>query len=238
MRVPARQDPAGDPWRRPGAAAPGPSAAAAATVPPAGPLDDMIACPRCDALYRVEVPGDGERAVCRRCHTVLIAPRRGAFLHIVLLGIATAILMLGAVFFPFLKLRVAGLTHATSVWDSALAFAGGPMLALAVATAALIVLVPVLRVLLLVYVLAPLVLGRRALPRAADAFGFADALKPWSMAEVFAIGTAVALVKITDLAHVEFGAAFWMFAGFVAVTVLQDELMDRWSVWNALEAAR
>ena len=203
-----------------------------------GPLDTLIACPRCDALYRIEVPEPGQRAVCRRCHTVLIAPRAGAFLHIVLLALTITILMFGAIFFPFLQLRVAGVTHATSVFDAALAFAGGPMVALAVATAALIVLIPVLRVLLLVYVIGPLVIGRRALPRAAEAFRVADALKPWSMAEIFAIGTAVALVKITDLAEVQFGPAFWMFAGLVLVTVLHDGLMDRWSVWRALEEAR
>ena len=195
----------------------------------------LIACPRCDALHRVEVPRPGERAVCRRCHTVLIAPRTGAFTQIVLLAVTVLILMTGAVFFPFLELQVAGVMHASSIFDAALAFVEGPMIPLAIATAALIVLIPVLRMLLLIYVLAPLAMGRRPLPQATQAFRFADALKPWSMAEIFAIGCAVALVKVADLAEVHFGPAFWMFAGLVVVTILHDSTMDRWSVWRALE---
>jgi paraquat-inducible protein A len=197
----------------------------------------LIACPSCDALHRVEVPRAGERAVCRRCHTVLIAPRTGAFRSIVLLAVTILILMIGATFLPFLQLRIAGVTNSSSIFDAALAFVDGPLVALAFATAALIVLIPVMRVMLLVYVLAPLALHRAPLPQAAAAFRLADALKPWSMAEIFAIGCAVALVKVADLAQVEFGPAFWMFAGLVVVTTFQDGLMDRWSVWHALEEA-
>ena len=55
-----------------------------------------------------------------------------------------------------------------------------------------------------------------------------------SLAEVFAIGCAVSLVKIADLAQVSLGPAFWMFAGLVVVTVAQDALVDRWSVWRSI----
>ena len=57
---------------------------------------------------------------------------------------------------------------------------------------------------------------------------------PWAMAEVFAIGCAVALVKITDLAQVALGQAFWMFTVLVALVVIQDRFLCSWSVWNAL----
>jgi len=61
-----------------------------------------------------------------------------------------------------------------------------------------------------------------------------DSLKPWSMAEVFAIGCAVSLVKITDLAQVSLGQAFWMFTALVALVVTQDRFLCSWSVWNDL----
>ena len=55
------------------------------------------------------------------------------------------------------------------------------------------------------------------------------------MAEVFAIGCAVALVKVTDLADVEFGPAFWMFGVLVVLVILQDRFLCKWSVWQSLE---
>lgn len=196
---------------------------------------ELIACPQCDALYRARVPAFGQRAVCTRCHTVLIAPRQGAFLRVIALAITVMILMLGATFFPFLNVRVAGMHHASSVFDAALAFVDGPMVALSLAVAALIVLIPILRAALVVYVLVPPALGAAPAPSARMAFRLAEALRPWSMAEIFVIGVTVALVKISDLARVDYGPAFWMFATLVVVNLLQDSYMCRWTIWKTLD---
>jgi len=196
---------------------------------------ELIACPQCDALYHVVSPPPGERAICARCHTVLIQPRKGAGLRIIALAVSVMILMLGATFFPFLQVSVAGFHNASSVFDAALAFVDGPMIALSVAVAALIVLIPVLRAFLVIYVLAPVVFDRKPWPGAIAAFRFSETLKPWSMAEIFVIGVAVALVKISDLARVDYGPAFWMFAALVLVITVQDGYMCRWSVWKSLD---
>ncbi|WP_308418330.1 paraquat-inducible protein A [Palleronia aestuarii] len=202
-------------------------------------IEDLIACPQCDALYVARTPENNMRVVCSRCHTVLIAPRQGAFLRVIALAVTVTILMVGATFFPFLQVHVQGLSNSASVFDAALAFMdGGWMLALSVATAALIVFIPVLRSLLVIYVLTPLAFNRRALPGARRAFRWAEDLRPWSMAEIFVIGCAVALVKVADLAQVDYGPAFWMFAALVVVTVFQDGMMDRWTIWRSLDASR
>lgn len=199
------------------------------------PHDELIACPQCDALYLAVLPQPGERAVCTRCHTVLIQPRKGAGLRVIALAISVMILMLGATFFPFLQVRVAGFRNASSVFDSALAFVDGPMVALSVAVAAFIVLIPVLRAILVVYVLGPVVFDRTPYPNAIAAFRLSENLKPWSMAEIFVIGVAVALVKISALARVDYGPAFWMFAALVLVITIQDGYMCRWSIWKSLD---
>jgi paraquat-inducible protein A len=204
-----------------------------ATLP--NDIEDLIACPQCDALHAAVTPNSGERAVCVRCKTVLIQPRKGAGLRIIAMALAIMILMFGATFFPFLRVRVAGLTNASSVFDAALAFVDGPMIALSVGVAMVIVLIPVLRAFLVIYVLAPVVFDRAPWPGASRAFRWAEELKPWSMAEIFVIGVAVALVKVSDLARVDYGPAFWMFAALVLVITFQDGYMCRWSIWKSLE---
>jgi len=199
------------------------------------PIEDLIACPQCDALHRTAEPPQGGNARCRRCGTVLISPRRGAFIRVLALAVTVAVLMFGATFFPFLGITAAGVTNQSSVFDAALAFAGGPMAGLSIAVAAMIVFVPLLRMFLLIYVLAPLVGGRSAAPHAAWAFRLSEALRPWSMAEIFLIGVAVALVKVAGLATVVLGPAFWMFVALVIVAVLKDGYMCRWSIWRALD---
>ncbi len=196
----------------------------------------MIACPRCDALYSVaREPGPGQRAVCARCHAVLIAPRRGAGARLIAVSLTVVILVVAATLFPFLTIRAGGAWNSSSILDAALAFSGGPFALLALACAALIVFIPVLRALLMIYVLTPVVLDRPPAKGARRAFRLSEDLRPWSMAEVFAIGCAVALVKVADLADVVFGPAFWMFAFLVILVVVQDTFMCRYSVWKALE---
>lgn len=198
-------------------------------------LDDLIVCPRCDAAYRLKRPKHGERAVCQRCHKALISPRRNAGLHIIAVALAVLFLIVGAAVFPFLTIDAAGNRNAVSVLDAALAFTGGPLLLLSLATAALIILIPLMRALLTLYVLVPVVLDRPAARHAIPAFRLSEALRPWSMAEIFAIGCAVALVKVADLAIVGFGPAFWMFSILAVLAVAQDSFMCKWSVWHSLE---
>lgn len=199
------------------------------------PLAELIVCPHCDAVYHLKVPKMGEKAVCQRCHAVLIAPRRKAGLQIIAISTATFILIIGAAFFPFLDIDAAGNKNSVSVIDAALAFSSGPLLLLALATAGLILFVPLIRVMLTLYVLVPIVLDLPPARHAMRAFRVSEALRPWSMAEIFALGCAVALVKIADLATVGFGPAFWMFGGLVVLVVAQDSFLCRWSVWNSLE---
>jgi len=198
-------------------------------------LDDLIVCPQCDAVFRMKKPKNGERAACQRCHKVLIAPRRNAGLHIIAVALAVLFLIIGAAVFPFLTIDAAGNKNAVSILDAALAFSGGPMILLSLATAGLIIFVPLLRVLLTLYVLVPVVMDRPAARHAVHAFRLSETLRPWSMAEIFAIGCAVALVKVGTLANVGFGPAFWMFGILVVLVIAQDSFLCKWSVWYRLE---
>lgn len=205
---------------------------------PPQPIEDLIVCPHCDAAYQLARPGHGERAVCARCHTSLIAPRAKAGLQIIAVSLAIVVLVIAASVFPFLTIKAAGNTNSVSIIDAALAFSDGPLIALALSTAALIIFIPLLRVLLALYVLIPVVLDRMPAKGSRQAFLLSENLRPWSMAEIFAIGCAVALVKITDLADVSFGPAFWMFAALVLLVVVQDRFMCRWTVWKSLDGLR
>ena len=96
----------------------------------------------------------------------------------------------------------------------------------------------VMRLGALIYALGPLVTGRRPRAGARAAFGLAERLRPWSMAEIFIVGVTVALIKVAGMAAVTIGPAFWAFAGVVIITILKDQLICRYSIWEALDKAR
>lgn len=198
----------------------------------------MIVCPHCDALWTVRKPGHGQVANCGRCGSVLASPRAKAGMQIISFAVASLIMFIGAAFFPFLQIEKRGLSNDASVLDVALAFSDGMLGILVIMTAALILVVPALRTALLIYVILPLVLDYPPARHARPAFRLAEELKPWSMAEIFALGCAVALIKVSDLADVSFGPAFWMFAILVILVLLQQRFLCSWSVWDALNTRR
>lgn len=195
----------------------------------------LMACPRCDALHCEVDIRDGERLRCIRCGTVLASPRAGAFSRVVALSVTAMVLMVAAVFFPFLEISRMGFGNATSLFGVALAFSHGWLMPLTLAVMGMIVALPVLRAGLLVYVLAPLAAGRRPLRHAAPAFRLSERMRPWSMAEIFVIGTAVALVKVGGLARISLGPAFWAFCALIVVVALGNLFMSSTTIWDAIE---
>ncbi|SFS06123.1 paraquat-inducible protein A [Yoonia litorea] len=201
------------------------------------PLDDLIACPQCDTLHQAQDLPPGSKAHCSRCGVLLMTSKPEAVARILALAITAFILMIAAVSFPFLSLDAGGLTNATSVIDAVLAFRDGLAFPLAVAVAFFIIVIPLMRLSALIYALGPLV--RNAAPRsyARAAFTLAERLRPWSMAEIFIVGVTVALIKVAGLAAVTIGPAFWAFAGVVVITVLKDQMICRYSIWEMLDKA-
>jgi paraquat-inducible protein A len=198
----------------------------------------MIACPQCDALHMDADLPTGQTARCVRCHTVLESPRQLALTRIVMLAAAALILMVAAIFFPFLELHAAGRIQRSSLMDTVMAFSTGMTAPLTLAMAALIIVLPIVRFVSLIYALGPMAFGWRPARHAARAFRIAEALRPWAMAEVFIVGVAVALIKVAGLAHLSIGPAFWAFVALVLVTVLKDNFMCKVTVWKTLEQRR
>lgn len=199
-------------------------------------LQELVACPRCDALHCRSSLSESESGCCARCGTVLVSPRARSFLHVVALSFTATILMVATVFFPFLKISAKGLSHESSVFEAAMAFSEGWLVPLSLAVLGVIVATPMLRFGALIYTIWPLANGRPPRRHAAFAFRLAVALQPWSMAEIFIVGTAVALVKVAGLASISFGPAFWALCVLIIVTVLKNLLLSEATIWEAIEA--
>ncbi len=209
-------------------------------MPDLGSLDRLIACPTCDALHRATDLEHGERASCHRCHTVLIAPRSQAGMTIIAMAFGVVVLVVAALSFPFLSIGQSSLSNDATLLDAARVFSGGPFFPLsfavfATAVFATAVLVPLARAALILYVLTPLVFDHELLPQARAGFRIAEQLRPWSMAEIFFIATAVSLVELSELATIHLGPGFLMFVLLVGLEMVQDAVTCSYSVWKDLD---
>ncbi|MFN3261701.1 MAG: paraquat-inducible protein A [Pikeienuella sp.] len=197
-----------------------------------GTGEPLVACHACDALL-FEPPAGVRRARCPRCGAVLTTERAGSLDGVLAAAVSTLALLGAAVALPFVSIDAAGRHSEASVLDAAIA-AGGDARALTLAVFAAIVALPATRALALIWTLAPLRLGRPPAPFAREAFRLAVELRPWSMMEIFVIGVAVALVKVAGIAHVGFGAAFWIFVALAAIAFYEDAALCRRTVWRLI----
>ena len=201
-------------------------------------LDRLVACRSCDLLLDRVIPPPGKVSRCPRCHHPLISNKRSVIDNTLAAAVSTAILMTAAVYFPFISLEEAGLSRDASVIDAIGAFAAGWSAPLTIAVAAFIVVIPVLRAVALIYALLPLRLGNAPAKGAARSFRLAMSLKPWAMAEIFIVGVAVALVKVTDLATVALGPSFWAFAALLLIVIFENTTLCEWTIWRLLDPKR
>jgi paraquat-inducible protein A len=177
---------------------------------------ELVACEECDALYERRALAADEVARCPRCGAVLgrahtltidgqLALAAGALLVFALANVSDIVALdVHGVHSP--------VTLYESIWSTWLA--GEHVVALLAGATAFAF--PLVVILLRLYVLTPLVAGKRVR-------GFVPALRAlrwvtrWSMVEVFMFGTLVAIVKIAGMASVIPGVGIFSFA---ALTVL------------------
>ncbi|MGF1553897.1 MAG: paraquat-inducible protein A [Paracoccaceae bacterium] len=194
----------------------------------------LMACPTCDALLTERQPAPGERTRCPRCHTLLRTGRGRMAEALVALALAVPPLMAVGLAASFVSLVGGGQQASASVLGAAAALASGNVWLLGLGCAALIAALPVARSGAIVYALAPALVGRAPLRGARSALRFAVRARPWSMAEVFVIGVAVAMVKLTGMAAVTVGPAFWAFALLGLVALAEDRVICPRSLWELL----
>jgi paraquat-inducible protein A len=197
----------------------------------------LLCCPDCDALFSAPVVLEHERVVCPRCRANLFS-RRPNFVHrATALVFAAAIFFILANSFPFLTLRADYRESYMHLGGcvSGLEEQGFPVLAATVAVFTLAA--PTLLIGALLYVLVPLLRGRR-LPWALPLCRTIQEARRWNMVEVFLLGVVVSLLKLGNLATLILGTSFWAFVGLIICLIAALAAMDYAELWERLEAAQ
>ena len=61
-----------------------------------------------------------------------------------------------------------------------------------------------------------------------------EALRPWSMLEVYLLGIFVAVVKLGQLASIELATAFWAYLALIVVAAASYAALDARQVWDVV----
>ncbi len=193
---------------------------------------DLIACHECDLLQTEPQLAPGETARCVRCGAFLARNPPDSLDRSLALTLAAAILYLIANIHPLVGLEMQGRRVEVTLFEAVqILWKSGvePVAALVFITA---LLFPVLELLMFLLVLLPLRLGRVS-PRLATFFRLVRSVQPWGMMEVFLLGMLVSLVKLSHLATVVLGTAFWATAALIVVLTLATRAFDTRLLWQA-----
>lgn len=198
-------------------------------------IKHLVGCPSCDWLHLKEGLDPGAKAVCTRCGEMLYNYRPNSVDAALAVCIASILFLLASLFTPFLTLSRTGINASISILDAvwSLLFTDLPLLGVFVM--ALIVVAPLLRLGLLVYVLVSIRFGDEGSWSVTRSFRLACVLEPWAMADVFLIGVVVSLIKISELAVLDVGVAFWSWVGLIVTTILINLTLSKDTVWTHLD---
>jgi paraquat-inducible protein A len=196
-----------------------------------------IACPYCDLLHATSPHPPGGKARCIRCGGALFLPDpRG---NETALAAAVAAMMAFAVAngAPLMSMSELGNVASTTLAGSAARMWAQGSEPTAVLVAICAIVAPAAYLLLMMTTL--LALRRDPAPRwAGVAARWARAIHPWAMPEVMLLGTLVAYVKISELAHASPGLGMYATAAVATLIAAIGSSFNPASVWARIEWAR
>ena len=197
-------------------------------------VDSLVACYGCDLLHDRQKLQLGEFARCTRCNHVIQTCKPLTIDRTLAAVLAGIVLLIISLFLPFLSLSRAGIESTISVIDAVESLWASDMRWLGLITFGFIVLLPLARLLLLGWVLWRIRFDKKIRRSMRVAFRWVNQLEPWAMADIFMVGVVVSLVKVSTLANLEAGLAFWSLLALVGVSVLINLTLCKDTVWAKL----
>lgn len=196
----------------------------------------IIACPVCDLIHRVEEISHGNNAGCSRCGAVLLRKKRNSVERTLALTIASLFTFVPASFSPIITLKTLGEIRSNNVFTGVyeLFMGGFPDIALFVLLFS--VIIPLIKLLSLLYILTPISFNISA-PGSAYLFRMYLSVNRWAMLEVYLIGILVALTKLGDIATVIIGPGMYAFIALIILTLFISLAMDSNEIWTRIEGA-
>jgi paraquat-inducible protein A len=200
-------------------------------------LDSLVACHDCDLLLRAYEPAPGEKALCPRCGALLLRGVRDPLDRTLALTVAALFCFLMANLYPFMTFSLEGRVQENRMISGVIDLWRDGFHPLASVIFAASIGVPLLKILGFLYLLLPLKLGRRP-RRLALGARVLQFLQPWGMLEVYMLGVLVAISKLSGMATIVLGTAFYAFVALMVLTTAASSSMDPRLVWQRLGAAR
>lgn len=177
------------------------------------PHSPHLSCPQCHQVVVIPKLENRQSALCPRCGYTLLVERKQQTEKLLAFSISAWVFLILSLPFNFLSFRINGQSHNLNLPSGIAELIAQDAMSLALISGLATIGLPGLMLLCLI------ILSTCRLRNVKPVFihrvhRWADRLIPWSMAEIFLVGTLVSLIKVTDMADVTIGMSFLSFIGF------------------------
>jgi paraquat-inducible protein A len=197
----------------------------------------VIVCPACDLAHRLTTAPAGGRRQCARCRAPLQRPENASIDTAIALAVCASVLLLLSNVYPLVAMHVNGSSRDTTLIGAALGLYAQGFKSLAALVFLTTVVAPLLQIISLLYVLIPLWRGRHAFGQNA-VLRVLTRVRPWSFMEVFMLGALVALVRLSNFAHIAAGIALWSCALLMLCLSALTSVTSPEQLWRWVEESR
>ena len=201
---------------------------------PPRPGETVYGCHACELVVPAGVAVDVHHPSCPRCGESLHLRKPKSLQRTWALVLAAVILYIPANLYPVMAVTSLGQTQADTILSGVTYLLRHGMWPLALVVFVASVLVPLLKRVILVYLLVSVQL--RSTWRARDRtrlYRITEAVGRWSMVDIYVVTILVALVRLGNLATIEAQAGAVFFAAVVILTIFAAISFDPRLIWDA-----
>jgi paraquat-inducible protein A len=196
----------------------------------------QIGCHSCHLLCRIDLSKIGETLLCPRCGATMHQRKPNSLKRTWALVLAALIFYIPANLLPVTIVTSLGKAQADTIMSGVIYFIHSGMLPIALVIFVASVLVPMLKLMVLLYLL--ISVQRNSTWRPKDRtrlYRITEAVGRWSMVDIFVVTILVALVNLGSLATIQAGPGAGFFAAVVVITMFAAMSFDPRLIWDAQE---
>ena len=199
----------------------------------------LMSCHACHQLSRIPVGFSHGEAICPRCEAYIHVGKPNSISRTWALLIAAYILYIPANLLPVMTVISFGKGEADTILSGVKELIHTGMLPIALLVFFASITVPVLKLLVLTYLLLSVQYKSRWRPRERTVlYRITEVVGRWSMIDIFMISILIALVKLQAVATIEPGMGAISFASVVILTMFAAIGFDPRLIWDKMEEPR
>ncbi len=194
---------------------------------------NLISCHTCHLLCRMPMDKKNAALQCPRCGATLHSRKPGSISRTWALVLAACIFYIPANVLPITTITSLGDIQSDTIMSSVIYFIHTGMWPIALVIFTASVLVPLLKLLILMYLL--ISVQRGSVKRREDRtrlYRLTEAVGRWSMVDIYVVTILVALVNLGSLASVQAEAGVVFFSAVVVITMFAAMSFDPRLIWD------